>query len=268
MIPKKIHYIWIGNSQKPDIVHKCINSWKHYLPDYEIFEWGNEAVKSVELPYVQEAFKCQKWAFVSDYLRLKALYEHGGFYFDTDLEVTNQLDSFLDLDFFCGFEDYNGNSGECYLMTALIASKPNNPIIKGLMDEYQIEKFILEDGSLNVKTNVKRMSEYFSQKFNFQGSTNPEAQSILNERCKIFPSYFFSTPQINKINYSRHHYDGSWHDNFKRKTIFKLFSYKVVLFFRNKTNKPFNVYSYGNEQLLAKFFLFKKVCLTIVKISQ
>ena len=223
MRPKKIHYIWVGFAQKPEIVEKCIESWKKHLPDYEICEWNNEALKNIDIPYVKEAFQCKKWAFVSDYLRLKALYEEGGLYFDTDLEVTNNLDTFLHLDFFSGYEDYEGNAEQAYPITALMAAEPKSPIIKDLLDEYNHEKFILDNGDLNVKTNTKRITEYFKRKFNLTDTLDSSKELELTENCKIYPYYYFSTPKENKINYSIHHFDGSWHDNFKRRTIMKLF---------------------------------------------
>ena len=94
MIPKIIHYVWVGNNEKPEIVLKCIESWKKYCPDFEIIEWNNDSLKEIDNKYVSQAFECKKWAFVSDYLRLYALKNFGGFYFDTDLEITNRLDNF------------------------------------------------------------------------------------------------------------------------------------------------------------------------------
>ena len=58
--------------------------------------------------YVQEAYKAKKWAFISDYFRLYALYNYGGIYFDTDNEVFKSFDEFLHLDFFSGYENFNG----------------------------------------------------------------------------------------------------------------------------------------------------------------
>ncbi|EKT54174.1 glycosyltransferase family 32 protein [Providencia burhodogranariea] len=103
MIPKIIHYIWVGDNQKPQFVLDCIATWKKYLPDYEIMEWGNECLKIIDNAYAHEAYENKKWAFVSDYIRLYALYKHGGIYLDTDVEVTKNFDDFLALDFFSGY---------------------------------------------------------------------------------------------------------------------------------------------------------------------
>ena len=88
MIPKIIHYVWVGSAPKSDLILKCIESWKKYCPDYKIREWNNDDVSRIDNAYVKEAFNCKKWAFVSDYLRLYALKTQGGFYFDSDLVRT------------------------------------------------------------------------------------------------------------------------------------------------------------------------------------
>ena len=96
LIPKKIHYVWVGGKEKPDLVKKCIESWKKHCPDYEIIEWNDDVLKKIDNLYVKQAYENKKWAFVSDYLRLWALYHYGGFYCDTDLEITNNIDRFLE----------------------------------------------------------------------------------------------------------------------------------------------------------------------------
>ena len=91
-IPKIIHYCWFGNSPKTKLVKKCIASWQKYLPEYEIREWNNADILNCNNQYVQEAYKAKKWAFISDYFRLYALYNYGGIYFDTDNEVFKSFD--------------------------------------------------------------------------------------------------------------------------------------------------------------------------------
>jgi mannosyltransferase OCH1-like enzyme len=87
MIPKTIHYCWFGKGQLPDLAIKCITSWKKYLPDYEIKLWNEENFDVNAIPYVKEAYFSRKFAFVTDYVRLFALYTEGGVYMDTDVEI-------------------------------------------------------------------------------------------------------------------------------------------------------------------------------------
>ena len=103
-IPKYIHYCWFGKGEKPDIVKKCIESWKANLSDYEIIEWNEENFDINSNDYVREAYKVKKFAFVSDYVRVYALYNHGGIYLDTDVEVFKSFDEIFNNESFWGFE--------------------------------------------------------------------------------------------------------------------------------------------------------------------
>lgn len=108
MIPKIIHYIWLGSAKKPELLQKCMQSWQKNCPDYQIMEWNSENTKDIDNIYFREALTSEKWAFASDYLRLYVLERYGGIYVDTDTEITNNLDPFLKHDFFTGYEIYDG----------------------------------------------------------------------------------------------------------------------------------------------------------------
>lgn len=97
MIPKVINFCWFGHGKYPDIVEKCIDSWKRNCPDYEIKLWNESNYDVRKNQYVQEAYENKKWAFVSDYARLDILYEFGGFYLDTDVELVKSLDELTKL---------------------------------------------------------------------------------------------------------------------------------------------------------------------------
>lgn len=86
MIPKIIHYCWFGKGELPPLALKCIESWKKYMPDYEIKEWNEDNYDVRKIPYTSQAYDAKKYAFVSDYARFDILYEHGGLYFDTDVD--------------------------------------------------------------------------------------------------------------------------------------------------------------------------------------
>lgn len=104
MIPKIIHYCWFGNSPKPEIVKECIESWHKYCPDWQIKEWNEKNLDVMAIPYMNEAYKSKKWAFVSDVARLLVIYREGGIYLDTDVELLAPIDSWLDSDAFYAFE--------------------------------------------------------------------------------------------------------------------------------------------------------------------
>ena len=149
MIQKIIHYCWFGGKEKPDLVKKCIKSWKKYCPGYEIKEWNEESFDLRTAPiYVQEAYQEKKWAFVTDYVRLWAMYEYGGIYMDTDVEVIKSLDGFLNDSGFTGFED------DAYMVPGIMAAVKGFPLMKKLLSYYDNRRFIREDGTLDMTTNT------------------------------------------------------------------------------------------------------------------
>lgn len=113
MIPKKIHYCWFGWGEKPKKAKKCIASWKKHCPDYEIIEWNEDNFPADKYPYAVYCLENKKYAFLSDFVRLVAVYENGGLYFDTDVELIRSPDALLRYDAFYGFEnDKFVNTGE------------------------------------------------------------------------------------------------------------------------------------------------------------
>ena len=94
-IPKIIHYCWFGEKDMPDLVKKCIKSWKKILPDYEFKLWNEENFDINSTKWTKVAYKNKKYAFVSDYVRLCALLEFGGIYLDTDIRVKNSFNNLI-----------------------------------------------------------------------------------------------------------------------------------------------------------------------------
>lgn len=261
MIPKIIHYVWVGNNTKPKLVLDCIESWKKYCPDYEIIEWNDDILSQTDNAYVKEAYEHKKWAFVSDYIRLYALYHHGGFYFDTDLEITQNIDSFREHNFVTGYENYKGFFSP---ITALMGAQKQNTIIKDLLDEYKDKHFII-NGTLDQTTNTVRITKYFQKQFGLSEPYNGNRQTDLNEKSIIFPSYFFCTPEESKENYAIHHFNGSWLDAYKRKDMFSFGKYKLVKFKKLSKLKSEDLPIEKNEKKLLKFAYSNKKVLCILK---
>lgn len=228
MIPRIIHFVWVGDQPKPDLVEKCMASWKKFCPDYEIVEWGNDELADISNQYVQEAANAKKWAFVSDYLRLVALKEVGGFYFDSDLEITRSIDEFRDFKFITGFEHSNGRRARPVTPFFLGASVGSR-IVRDLLDEYTDLKFI-NDGVMDLTPNTDRITRYFRKNFGLKRRYDGETKIVLEEGSVIFPYFYFCTPKSGFLNYSIHHFNGSWVEHGKRKTVFAVGRWRLLKF--------------------------------------
>lgn len=131
MIPKKIHYCWFGKKEKPRLAKKCIASWKRYCPDYEIIEWNEDNFNIQAYPYAIYCYEHQKYAFLSDFVRLLVIYQHGGIYLDTDVELLKSLDELLAYEAFYGFENVN------YIATGLgFGAVEKHPTVREMCQVY------------------------------------------------------------------------------------------------------------------------------------
>ena len=132
MIPKKIHYCWFGRNPKPKLAEKCIASWKKYCPDYEIVEWNEDNFDIGMNAYTRSAYEQKKYAFLTDYARLLIIYEHGGLYFDTDVELIRPIDDLLENKSFFGFETVD------HVNTGLgFGAEKNSEMVKLMEEEYK-----------------------------------------------------------------------------------------------------------------------------------
>ena len=160
MIPKVIHYCWFGRNPLPPLAVKCIESWRKFLPDYEIREWNEDNFDVNAIPYTQEAYEAKKYAFVSDYARFKILYEHGGLYFDTDVEVIRPLDDLIARGPFMGCErDAAGAAAPSVAPGLGLGVNPGLPLYGELLALYAGLHFQRPDGSLDLKTVVEYTTE-------------------------------------------------------------------------------------------------------------
>ena len=131
-IPHIIHYCWFGRNPKSELVLNCIESWKKYLPGYEIREWNEDNYDVTQVNFVKEAYENQKWAFVSDYARLKIVYENGGIYLDTDVELLKNLDFLLKYQCYIGVQQVGK-----FCTTGLgFGAEKNNLIVQMMLKKY------------------------------------------------------------------------------------------------------------------------------------
>lgn len=225
-IPKIIHYCWFGRSEKPEIVKRCIKSWKNVLTDYEIIEWNEDNFDINSNKYVKEAYENKKYAFVSDYVRVKALYDMGGIYLDTDVEVYKPLDKFLVKESFWGFEEKN------YIATSTIGARSGNKLIKQFLDFYEGKSYTEMAKDIETSTNVQIVTKIFKE-IGFK--MNGEKQTIDNIGT-IYPQEYFSPyDYINYYNkktdktYTIHHFYKSWvSPKYKMKSNIKKVLSKII----------------------------------------
>ena len=209
-IPKIIHYCWFGRKPLPELAIKCIASWKRFLPDYEIKEWNEENFDVNQIPYTAQAYKCKKFAFVSDYARFKIIYENGGIYFDTDVEVIKPMNKILAKGPYFGME---ASDGKLLCAPGLgFACNPGLGLCKEMIKEYECSKFILSNGLLNLETVVTRLSNILQNngfKYN-DGIT--EYDGILFYPPEYFCPINYNTGEkkITSNTYAIHHYAASW----------------------------------------------------------
>ena len=247
MIPKIIHYCWFGRNPLPELAQKCIASWKKFFPDYEIKEWNETNYDVRKIPYIAQAYDAKKYAFVSDYARFDILYKYGGVYFDTDVEVIKDLQPIIERGAFIGVE-----KGQRPLLAAGlgIASPAASPIYREILESYQNEQFIKDDGSLNLRTVVERVTDIFKQ---YGFVEKDEVQNISD--TMIYSSEYFCPKDfktgnliITENTYTIHHYDSSWYSAVDK---------EFVEFRRN-------VYSKHNK-FVAKIILFWGACFYSIK---
>lgn len=209
IIPKTINYCWFGNNEKPLIVKKCIESWKKYCPDYKIIEWNEKNFDININNYVKEAYRQKKYAFVSDFARLWIIYENGGIYLDTDVELIRNIDDILENKTFFATED------NIYVNTGLgFGSQKNSEILKKLIDDYSDINFIGENGKMDKTTcpvrNTKVIEKYINTKVDFDKKT------VINDICFYSKEFFcpldYETKKMEITNntFAIHWFSGTW----------------------------------------------------------
>lgn len=201
----------------PALAEKCIESWKKYCPEYKIVCHNEENFDISENRYAREAYEAGKWAFVSDYVRLKVLYEEGGIYLDTDVELIKPLDALIEKSGYMGFDD-NG-----IVSTGLgFACEKGNELIKALLDDYNEISFILPDGSYDLLPCPDRNTKVI-QKLGLDITVQDQmfmGLRFLPEDYLCPMKYYTGRKKITKNTYSIHHFCASWTSPRAKRTLF------------------------------------------------
>lgn len=264
MIPKKVHYCWFGKETYPDLIQKCIQSWKEFLPDYELILW-NEENTALDNPWLQRAFSQKKYAFVADYIRFRALFTQGGIYLDTDMLLVRSLNPFLTHDFFMGFEDLT------HVNMAIIGAEKRHPLLEIILREYQ---------NLFDTTDFKVITLVVTPIIkNYMGNLDPHQIQEKNG-VVLFPAdYFYPVPYTSQEKweeypsyftentFAAHLWYKSWYDEF---TYFSIQEYQkgFTLLFEKLKKDPFQPLSYFWYLGYSLFTNFKKSLFGKKKSSQ
>ena len=209
MIPKIIHMCWLSGDPFPEKIQKCIDSWKNIMPDWDIIIWDTKRFDIHKNTWTNQAFESKKYAFVADYIRFYALYNYGGVYLDSDIEVLKSFNNLIQNKCFFGFE-YSGAPE-----AAVVASEKNNNWIKIALEWYENKEFINKDGTYNITTCPIILKYAFEKAYNISLIDNGVIQKI--EDISIFPYEYFSPKNgfTDKIictqnTYCIHHFNSSW----------------------------------------------------------
>ncbi|MBQ9310952.1 MAG: polysaccharide biosynthesis protein [Bacteroidales bacterium] len=195
MIPKIIHYCWLSNDPKPEVIRRCIASWEKHFPDYKLKLWNIDSMDYNAIPFTRDALKNRKWAFVADYVRLYALYHEGGIYLDSDVFALGKIDRFLDNRFFTGLEMRDKQHTQIFLEAAIMGAEAGHPFIREALNVYESRNFIREDGSFDETPIPTILSGIAEKKWNWirkdedqrlkDGMYVFSTESIANTNCKI-----------------------------------------------------------------------------------
>lgn len=208
MIPKKIHYCWFGGNPLPNDVKKCIESWKKYCPDYEIIRWDESNFDINCNSFIKDAYAVKAWAFVSDYARLKIVYENGGIYLDTDVELLKSLDDLLVNKCYFAVQqsDYLANTGLGF------GALKGSEIVKKMLDEYDDLEF---DNGNREQLSCPIVNNITLEKYGFKKSD--DIIYLDDGNVIIYPPKYFdpiapgnSKNLMCECTYSIHHYTATW----------------------------------------------------------
>lgn len=197
MIPKVIHYCWLSDDPVPEALQKYMKSWEEKLPDYEFMLWNFDRFDKASSLWVSQAFDNKKYAFAADYIRLFAVYNHGGIYMDMDIEVLKSFNDLLNRDLLLAYE----NDEKTGIEAGCFGAEKHNPIINECLSYYQNRDFIKADGSFDTLPLPKIMIK-FTQKY--------KNLNIFDRYTFTCKSYETGRIDTNENSYTIHHFAGSW----------------------------------------------------------
>ena len=246
---------WLSGEPYPAKIQFCIESWKKYLPDYEIMLWDTQRFDIFSVRWTKQAFEAKKYAFAADYIRLFAVYNYGGIYLDSDVEVIRSFDEFLHLPYFVGIE-----SGADGVETAAFGAEKGTGWVKYMMDYYQDRNFVKENGEMDMVAMPPAMGEWVRKEYSWTPIETPDEFNPDPSKLCLLPTDWFNAHPIDKMNGFRysitcnthciHHYANSWTDDtYPGGPLHKLY-YKITGRNWKFSDRRFQLYGKKKSKLL------------------
>ena len=218
LIPKKLHYMWLGGQPLPDSLRKCIDSWKKYCPDYEVVRWDETHYDVYKNTFMSETYDNVKYVFVPDYARLDILYHHGGIYMDTDVELIRELDDLLYQEAFCGVEKWQViNFGGCS------GAVKGYHALESFLEHWGERRLVRNDGTLDsISSGLIDTSIVLREGYQLNGK-NQRVLGMNIYTYDYFHPYDYMSGLLEKTSdtFSIHHFHGGWLDEKAREDNLK-----------------------------------------------
>ena len=228
MIPKIIHLCWLSGDEFPPLIKKCISSIYEKLPDYEIKIWTKNNFEINSVQWVKQAFEMRKYAFAADYIRFWALYNYGGIYLDSDVEVLKSFDNFLETESFIGFEYLNIPEA------AVLGCEKGCKWVKSCLDWYEGKSFIYENGELKKEVVPLLVKNVLEKEYGMKIVDNGKVQTL--QGLKLYPYNYFSPKnfyngeiKVSPETICIHRFASAWGPDEKRKWPLVIHSLAICL---------------------------------------
>ena len=232
-IPKIIHYCWFGGGPISPESRKCMESWKKYCPDYKIIEWNEQSFDISTSRYAQQAYEAKKYAFVSDYVRLAVLYEYGGIYLDTDVELVRPLDELLEYKGFIGMERSTPTPhGRTLLVNtgSGVGAEPGCEMIGKMLAAYRDASFLQKNGKPDLYACTLRDTPLFTEAGLQQKNVRQELDGFLVLPTDCFSPYDYVTERMHRTRrtFGIHYCHGSWQNGSRASLLRRRFNCTVA----------------------------------------
>lgn len=221
MIPKIIHYTWFSNEPLSAEIQACIDSWHKHMPDYTIMKWDMESIAGIDNIFMREAIAKRKWAFAADFVRLYAVYRHGGIYLDTDMMILRPLDPLLGHRAFIGREyafHLMEHRTEHFLSSHCFGAEPRHPFVKRCLDYYEGRRFVTgtcPDLPVSLTLNMTLMpyiQSEIAKQWGYSPSSLRNVRQDLPDGLTVYPSEYFDPKHPGPESFGQHLALGSWRE--------------------------------------------------------